>query len=589
MAADPSLSPELIEARSFTSGFRGYDQSEVRDFLSRVATEVRSLRERVDRLESAWHSAEERAARPPVLDEETLIAAVGEETASILRAARTAASDLRTRAAQDAERMVGDAQTRASEVRSEAEAVLTRETRAAEEAAARLIDAARSDAAEMVDKARGEADAVRSAAQQERNLTVEGAIATRERILDDLSRRRRVASVQIEQLRAGRERLLESYAVVRRTLEEVNDELNRADAEARAAADEVGRRMQRDHHPEPSRPAAAGGEGTAAATRGSEVAGAIAVGEDAGSGETGETGAGEAAQGRDRTAAGPVATEPGSLPRRVPPNQGSVLIPPGGPTRGGGEITSGGAEALAAAIDPVDDPSPPAEATATPHLRVVADEPTAGSADRPEEPATTAARHSAPGSKVDVLFARIRAGRAGVHAHPSSGPGEPDATATQPTATQPTATQPTLVPAPGGGEGTVAAGTDTGGVQPDPPTADPTNADPTNADPTNAERTVITQGGGEGELSQADQDLMAGRQAVLAGLELSLTRKLKRALQDEQNDLLDRLRSFRGEPTVAAPPARPYRPDRPLRRGGGALSGRGRPGRRGVRDADART
>ncbi len=113
MAADPSLTPEQIQARSFTSGFRGYDQSEVRDFLSRVAAEVRSLRERIEHLESAWHSAEERAARPPVLDEETLIVAVGEETASILRAARTAASDLRTRATEDAERIVADAQARA--------------------------------------------------------------------------------------------------------------------------------------------------------------------------------------------------------------------------------------------------------------------------------------------------------------------------------------------------------------------------------------------------------------------------------------------------------------------------------------------
>ena len=60
MAGDPSLTPELIQARSFSSGFRGYDQSEVRDFLGRVATEVRALRERADQLESAWRSAEER-------------------------------------------------------------------------------------------------------------------------------------------------------------------------------------------------------------------------------------------------------------------------------------------------------------------------------------------------------------------------------------------------------------------------------------------------------------------------------------------------------------------------------------------------
>ncbi len=83
-----------------------------------MAAEVRALRERTDRLESAWHSAEERAARPPVLDEETLIAAVGEETASILRAARTAAGDLRARAAEEAERIVADAQARAAEIRA---------------------------------------------------------------------------------------------------------------------------------------------------------------------------------------------------------------------------------------------------------------------------------------------------------------------------------------------------------------------------------------------------------------------------------------------------------------------------------------
>src|SRR6516225_12495448 len=109
MAADPALTPELIQAQSFTSSFRGYDQAEVRSFLGRVAAEVRSLRERVEQLDSAWHSAEERAARPPVIDEDMLMSAVGEETAAILRTARAAASEMRTKAAEDADRMVGDA------------------------------------------------------------------------------------------------------------------------------------------------------------------------------------------------------------------------------------------------------------------------------------------------------------------------------------------------------------------------------------------------------------------------------------------------------------------------------------------------
>ncbi len=432
--ADPSLTPDQIEARSFTSGFRGYDQSEVREFLSRVAAEVRALRDRGDRLESAWHSAEERAARPPVLDEDTLISAVGEETATILRAARAAAADLRTRAGEDAERVLADARTRSVEITAEAEAVLSRETRTAEEAASRLIEAARSEAAEVVDKARVDADTIRAAAEQERALTVEGAISTRERILDDLSRRRRVASVQIEQLRAGRERLLESYAVVRRTLEEVNDELNRADAEARAAADEVGRRLQRDHpHPEPPAPSEGAPEDATATPADGAQDGA--EGSPADETTTAHPGP-EAGQ--------PSATQVSALPHAAAPGSGVTA-------------TRSGTEVLATAVD-----HPPAGEPAGPHLWVVSDPPDT----------------MVPGSQVDLLFARIRAGRVDAGEVPDDGPAlESDAT-------------------------------------------------------------------------DEEESLLQRREAAVGDLELSLTRKLKRTLQDEQNDLLDRLRSLRGEPSA---------------------------------------
>lgn len=246
MVPDPSLTPELIQARTFTQGFRGYDHSEVRDFLNRIAAEVRALRERAEQLESAWRSAEERAARPPVLDEDTLMAAVGEETAAILRSARAAASDMRSKAADESEKTLSAAGEEADRIRVEAEAILAEETKNAEETAAGIVESARAEASEVVDGARAEAENIRAKAEQERSLTIEGATATRERILEDLSRRRRVATVQIEQLRAGRERLLEAYAVVRRTLEEAQEDLSRADAEARAAADEVGRNLRQD-------------------------------------------------------------------------------------------------------------------------------------------------------------------------------------------------------------------------------------------------------------------------------------------------------------------------------------------------------
>src|SRR5262249_2066463 len=50
--------------------------------------------------------------------------------------------------------------------------------------------------------------------------------------------------------------------------------------------------------------------------------------------------------------------------------------------------------------------------------------------------------------------------------------------------------------------------------------------------------------------SNDDEELLQQREAAIADVEASLTRKFKRTLQDEQNDLLDRLRSLRGEPSA---------------------------------------
>src|SRR5206468_12034107 len=61
--------------------------------------------------------------------------------------------------------------------------------------------------------------------------------AVRERVLKDLARRRKVAGVQVEQLLAARERLLQAYQVVRNNLDQVDHELAAAESEAHLAAD----------------------------------------------------------------------------------------------------------------------------------------------------------------------------------------------------------------------------------------------------------------------------------------------------------------------------------------------------------------
>src|SRR5713101_6402007 len=295
--ADTTLSADLIAQRGFALVRRGFDADEVRAFLAQLAREFRAMRQREAAIEEALREAEYRARHPRV-DEETLLSAVGEETASILRSAHAAAADIRAKAEDNAARILKEAQERADAMRGQAETVLGRRTDEAEAAAAKIRETAASDterirnaarqrteeaaaeaakireaaaadgerirssvrqqaeeaeasAAKIREAAAADAERIRNSARQQteaelratRKATVEAAQTTRERILTDLARRRKLAAVQIDQLRAGRERLLEAYRVVRRTLDEVTAELERADVEARAAAEAVGRRQ----------------------------------------------------------------------------------------------------------------------------------------------------------------------------------------------------------------------------------------------------------------------------------------------------------------------------------------------------------
>src|SRR5207237_1287895 len=57
-------------------------------------------------------------------------------------------------------------------------------------------------------------------------------------------------------------------------------------------------------------------------------------------------------------------------------------------------------------------------------------------------------------------------------------------------------------------------------------------------------------GAGEVPVSDHDEMLLQQRDAMVEEVQAQLVRKLKRALQDEQNDLLDRLRGLRQHPTI---------------------------------------
>jgi DivIVA domain-containing protein len=236
------LTSDGIARVGFRTSLRGFDVQQVREFLRGVADHVRALQEHNDDLQRRLREAEARADHP-VLAEEQLVAALGEETARVLKSAHEAAAEIRGRAEEHVERVVQQARDDSAKLTNEASSVLEVRRAAAEAEAAEILRAATEEAERLTSEASAAATALKEEAERIAAETLEKAKNESKEVLSDVRHRRRVANTQIEQLRAGRERLLQAYEVVRTTLEQATAELGIADDEARRVADEVGRRM----------------------------------------------------------------------------------------------------------------------------------------------------------------------------------------------------------------------------------------------------------------------------------------------------------------------------------------------------------
>lgn len=186
--SDPA-SPAQVADASFSTSRRGFDQGEVREFLRMVSAEMARMSERIRFLEREVDAAQTSPEVSARLDEDTLTRLLGEETARVLSAARTSATEIRQKAEQAAGQLVAEASDEASRIRTdiETEAVRLRADAAADAEAE--LEMAKQQGREMVNEAR----------------------AYRERVLSELARRRELAREQIEQLLHGRDRLLEVF------------------------------------------------------------------------------------------------------------------------------------------------------------------------------------------------------------------------------------------------------------------------------------------------------------------------------------------------------------------------------------------
>jgi len=200
---DPS-SPASVADASFGTSRRGFDQSQVRDFLRMIAAEMGRLQERERFLERELRTAQTNPDLESVqLDEQTLTRLLGEETARVLSTARESAAEIRAKAEQSAAQLLNEASDEAARLREEAEV----------EASRRRADAA------------GDAEAELQMAKQQGREMVNEARAYRERVLSELARRRELAREQIEQLIHGRDRLMQSFERARLVAVDVVSEL----------------------------------------------------------------------------------------------------------------------------------------------------------------------------------------------------------------------------------------------------------------------------------------------------------------------------------------------------------------------------
>ncbi|HUC38055.1 MAG TPA: DivIVA domain-containing protein [Acidimicrobiales bacterium] len=468
------LHPDEVARRTFSNARRGFDAVEVRAYLDQVARELAAASEREQELRVLLAEAERRAENP-VLDEATLATALGQETARVLRAAHEAAADIQGRAEADANRMVTEAQEEAGKIQALAEQHAVDRASQSEATAAETRRRAQEEAAARVEAAHAESEALLEHARAECRAMLTEAQELRARVLGDLTRRRRVLHSQIEQLRAGRDRLAETIGGVRDAVDRATDDLFRAEDEARIAAEAAGRQLARADHGE-------------LASRQAEVA----------------LGAGPDVRG----------LQPGSEVREIP------VAEPAGVAEPGEAAEPAAATEAAASVET----APRHPGTGEPALEPV------------EDPARS--------QSVDELFARLRAERGPEPPEPPASPGlSGSAGPSGAVEAQPEGANGAREVVPAG------AGTAHASRRRHSKAEEQTAPPELSAEPEATEVVGPAEAPAEAPAESEEperHDLLTRRDEVLLPVVATLARRLKRALSDDQNDILDRLRAAKG-------------------------------------------
>jgi len=470
---------------------------------------------------------------------------------------QSAADAAATRAAAEAD---------AQQMREEASQVLGERTQEAEAAAAEI----RAEADAIRVKAADDADAELDRARTRGEKLLAEARAQRDEVNKEIARRRRASRAQLEQVSAARERLLAAYATVRQLADEATSELDRALPEARAAAEAVARRaaIEEDELQVAQTEVTTGPDDSEADAQAGADAAAVEAGEqDVAGSEPGGTPVEPGLTESDPTTdAGPASAAAAVAGVEQPPANGSGSVPSGEgaaadpPSPGEDEPDAG---VIAASI--ASEQAVPADADAKP-----AKKHRLFGRHKQTEPEPRQDHPVAEPADVEALFARIRAGsdddtgtstEAAVP-EPQGRTDEAEALTDPPSdgiASEEEAAEARIrgpfglidsgPPAPPEG-----AAADTEPATPDEAEAEPMEAGSGGVTAPHGVAAEVADTGAEASQDAVAVGVVEGSRAATlferrAGItdpiERKLDRKLKRALSDEQNAVLDAARRAR--------------------------------------------
>lgn len=202
-----SIDPVAIASRDFATARKGFDKDEVRRYLRSLSDAVRELekssagaedleeaRRQVrqltaerDDLESRLAQAEAEQAnsdRTPTIDDKTVMQFLGEETARVLETARSAASDIKERAEAEAAARIGEI----DRVQASANAEVAEMRKQASDDVAELRSTAAAEVAELRRSTDEEIAALRTAAEAEAEKRTADAEASAQETLAEADR-----------------------------------------------------------------------------------------------------------------------------------------------------------------------------------------------------------------------------------------------------------------------------------------------------------------------------------------------------------------------------------------------------------------